>query len=877
MRIVDSPCPTGRRGWSIVPVCRTGRYGERGRGKYGLFLFSLFFFLFSSAAQAVTPLIAPTLTATFDSSTSVILHWNDPNDAEAGYAIEQAPGSSADFVKLITTPKNAANFAITGLTKAAIYRFRIRAVGQDGEYSTYSTIIEMNLFQTDTTSPSQELTQDIGTLSVPIAPSNLFATASGSTINLTWTDNSTNEDSFRIWIATNGSLSLYKNIDFVSANVTSYSCRGLLAGKNYFFKVDATNASGSTFGTNRASATALTSDTVSLAPNNLSVTFINQNSISVSWTDNSNNELGFKIERSSSQSGPFSAIGNTSISMSRTAYTVFFQEIPSGLVGGATYYYRVAAYNEVGTSSYVSKPLVMPSLDPPPSPSNFTATVLLDSLGIGLLWTVTSDNAGYRISKATSTSGPFNLFFDLGPISAEIGSAMGLEDAGPFTSGATYYYRIVAYNAVGESSVVAASAKYPFPPPTPMNVTIQKIYPTEIDLAWTKTTDAIGYSVERSLSSSSGFVEINRMGQGSILFPSRNLNPNTTYYYRVRSYNGAGYSAYSPVVSATTLATPTIADASGSWLIILTHRGTAIPNGAVSFLCSTSASPNLISSVSTWMKTETNKYGIARPFSSLSCVTSEQVSIPSTYWQTTPTSEQGFPAPLDEAGVITYLTTNSAVSLSTRNLIQSAKFVTVYHYLPTSISFVQNPFGTKYSFIYFLPLDGIFYPPLTIDEYGRTHTHELMHNLGAGDKYLTTSVQACQTNPTTGQEYSGYDIMCHRIYDPREPTVGAGYTFPDFSLLAVSEPTAVEAGWVVMHPADITKDWHINIDEATAYGACYRTSCVWQTPPSPIPVDYATNAGYLWKNPTPGDTSYHYDSTKPCSDTSPQCFVSGAA
>jgi hypothetical protein len=80
---------------------------------------------------------------------------------------------------------------------------------------------------------------------------------------------------------------------------------------------------------------------------------------------------------------------------------------------------------------------------------------------------------------------------------------------------------------------------------------------------------------------------------------------------------------------------------------------------------------------------------------------------------------------------------------------------------------------------------------LDIDWQGESFIHELMHKLGARDKYYDGPEHACKIDPETGEEYNGYDIMCHRVPDP-----SGGYSTPALSDLIISEPTAREIGWL---------------------------------------------------------------------------------
>ncbi len=80
------------------------------------------------------------------------------------------------------------------------------------------------------------------------------------------------------------------------------------------------------------------------APSSLGAVAISSSQINLAWTDNSDNEEGFKIERKAGAGGTYSQIGTV------TADTISYQS--AGLNADATYYYRVRAYNSDGDSSY---------------------------------------------------------------------------------------------------------------------------------------------------------------------------------------------------------------------------------------------------------------------------------------------------------------------------------------------------------------------------------------------------------------------------------------------------------------------------------------------------------------------------------------------
>ena len=90
----------------------------------------------------------------------------------------------------------------------------------------------------------------------PNAPSTLTATTvSNSQINLAWTDNSTDEQGFRVERSTDGVN--FTQIATVSANVRTFSSTSLSRNTRYYYRVRAYNGTNNSFYTTNASATTL--------------------------------------------------------------------------------------------------------------------------------------------------------------------------------------------------------------------------------------------------------------------------------------------------------------------------------------------------------------------------------------------------------------------------------------------------------------------------------------------------------------------------------------------------------------------------------------------------------------------------------------------
>jgi hypothetical protein len=180
-----------------------------------------------------------------------------------------------------------------------------------------------------------------GTVLTP--PSDLSATlVSTNQINLSWSDNSSNETKFRI--ERKVGTGSFAHLATVNSNVTSYSNSGLSAG-TYTYRVAASNATGLSAWSEEVSATIQSNVTVTVpsAPSNLAAAAVATNQINLSWTDNANNETGFRLERKTG-SGSFALV--TTLGSNVTSYS------NSGLNSGTAYTYRIAATNSAGLSTW---------------------------------------------------------------------------------------------------------------------------------------------------------------------------------------------------------------------------------------------------------------------------------------------------------------------------------------------------------------------------------------------------------------------------------------------------------------------------------------------------------------------------------------------
>ncbi len=383
-------------------------------------------------------------------------------------------------------------------------------------------------------------TKDYFTLikgSAPAPPASLTATAaSTSQINLAWTDNSSNEEGFKVERSTDNVT--FAQITQTAANSTGYQDNGLNSNTLYYYRVRAAN---NTYGDSAYSnvASATTQSATPQPPTGLSAVAASTSQINLAWTDNSSNEENFRVERSTD-----------GISFAEIAVTVAnaaaYQD--AGLPAATKYYYRARAFNTAGGFSGYSNIANATTLTPPPNaPSSLTATAISTSQ-INLAWNDGSSNEdGFKVERSTD-----NLNFAQ---IATVGAGVTGYQSTALNSGTIYYFRVRAYNTGGNSgytNTTSATTQGVTAPAAPTGLTAAAVTKSQINLNWTDaSSNETGFKIERSTDGIS-FLQITTVGAGVTSYANTGLTKNKRYYYRVRAYNAGGDSPYSNIANART-------------------------------------------------------------------------------------------------------------------------------------------------------------------------------------------------------------------------------------------------------------------------------------------------------------------------------------
>src|SRR5437879_950257 len=289
--------------------------------------------------------------------------WSDNSSDETGFRVERAATSAGPWTAVGTTSANGTSLAdylvnYTYDDRPACYR--VFAVNSYGD-----------------SDPS-----NVDCTAMPAMPTNLKANPVGGTsVDLSWTDNSAVEDGFGVWRAGGGAD--WSIVATLPANTTVYHDAGLTADNTYLYAVHAMKDGGSSYDTDPVQVVLATKPPA--APSGLGVQPTSSSSVYGLWLDQSSNEAGFRIERSSDGTGNWVTAATTAID------EYYFNE--AGLSAEQQACYRVFAFNNLGDSP----PSNTACTTPPAGPTGLTVAAV-DATTVNLAWT---DNSavedGYEV------------------------------------------------------------------------------------------------------------------------------------------------------------------------------------------------------------------------------------------------------------------------------------------------------------------------------------------------------------------------------------------------------------------------------------------------------------------------------------------------
>jgi fibronectin type 3 domain-containing protein len=346
-----------------------------------------------------------------------------------------------------TTPItiNLSNFASTGTaqewqlaainpsdqTKAAITQLSNVAVS--GNSITVNVPME---------SVTMFVLEPASTAAAPPTPTGLMATPGNASVTLSW-NASNGATGYNVYRSTStGTETLLKS----GVQGTTFSDTGLTNGTTYFYKVSAVNGAGESPLSLEVSAMPQAPIVAPPTPTGVMAS-AGDASVAISWSASSG-ATGYNVYRSTST-------GTETLLKSDVQGTTFSD---TGLTNSTTYFYKVSAINGAGESALSSEVSATPQASPPaapPTPTGLTATP--GDASDELSWNASIGATSYNVYRSTSTGTETLLQSGV--------QGTTFSDTN-LTNGATYFYKVSAVNAGGESALSGEVSATPQAPPT---------------------------------------------------------------------------------------------------------------------------------------------------------------------------------------------------------------------------------------------------------------------------------------------------------------------------------------------------------------------------------------------------------------------------
>ncbi len=425
-------------------------------------------------------------------------------------------------------PGTGTTTTVTGLTNGEIYSFRISAVNAIG-----------------TGIPSLVVVATPAT--IPDAPDTFVGVRGDTQVSLSWMATSNNGDAVTDYIIEFNDGSGWTTFDDGESTTTSAIVTDLVNGQSYSFRVSAINSVGSSLHSTTISVTPATLSTPPLNP----VATSGNAQVSLSWDvpadDGGEDIVDYVIEVS---------LDNTNWTVYTDGVDLATTAIVTSLINGQTYYFRILAENDVGTSIPSDVINAIPATVAG-APTNLAATV--GNTEVSLSWTAPLSTGGSPITdylvEYSSDSGSTWTIFDDGTSTTTTTTVTNL------LNGQSYDFRVFTINSVGPSNPSVLIDITPATvPAAPTNLTATA-GDTTVSLSWTAPTNIGGspitdYLVEYSDDAGDTWNVFDDDISTTPTSTVTDLSNGQSYDFRVSTITSVGTSISSDVVDATPVTTP---------------------------------------------------------------------------------------------------------------------------------------------------------------------------------------------------------------------------------------------------------------------------------------------------------------------------------
>ncbi|MDP8239089.1 MAG: hypothetical protein P9X24_08365 [Candidatus Hatepunaea meridiana] len=475
--------------------------------------------LWSNEAKASTVPAPSGLLGKALSDSSIWLGWRDNSSNETGYRINRNSDNTNNWNTTWTLNAGTEAFTDLNVHEGGIYWYFVLALFENATSQTTDTI--------EVRTP-------------PETPTDLVAFYDGDAeivIHLTWHNTSQIETGFELQRKSEYNY-IFETIALLDPGITDYYDSDLTPNVTYIYHIRTLLDTISSVWSNEVAAR--TTVLTPLRPTDLFATALNPFQVRLLWSDNANNELGYIIERSSSQEDDWAFIDTLDENIVRY--------YDSDLTSNTRYWYRICAYNQEGNSPFSDIADVMTPRNIPECPTDICTTEVTYA-SVGLVWQDNSDNElGFRIARQLL---PWSRWDAL----CEVGADVNTFTDTTVNQNTDYAYKVAAFNETGESvwSHEVQVSVPDGPPGTPRYLHVRAIDYATIYLIWSRTLEnEDGFRIERRSENEDNFSFLAETGHAIATFRDTLVESETWYYYRIQAYNEVGISGYSNVDSTWT-------------------------------------------------------------------------------------------------------------------------------------------------------------------------------------------------------------------------------------------------------------------------------------------------------------------------------------
>ncbi len=360
----------------------------------------------------------------------------------------------------------------------------------------------------------------------PAAASGLTATPGVPLrISLAWTDPGAVETAFAIE-RRDGPAAPWIQIFLAPPDTVAFDDFAVSAASTYTYRVRTIAGPDRSVPSNEASATTAASSGPPAAPSFAAAVAVAGPHVVVGWSDSSNDETGFEVERRLEPAGAWTPVGSVGAGVTSLRDT----SPPTP----ATLGYRARAVNGFGPSAW-SNIATVATVDPP-MPPPAAPTVSQNGTGgpgtVFVFWTEALGTvSGYRVERRVGSDPTWRLVRTRDQYMTSMTDRDIVRDE-------TYHYRILTVNSAGVSAPTPESSITVVPPNPPLNLVAESPLSTQVLLNWNAPVGfANGYFVERRVGPVGPFDRVSPV-TGARFYGDVSASPGTTYTYRVRSLFG---------------------------------------------------------------------------------------------------------------------------------------------------------------------------------------------------------------------------------------------------------------------------------------------------------------------------------------------------